>query len=72
MPLALIPIAAATVLYAVQRGNINAQKFEQGGMVPTKTGGEIKGNRHSQGGIKFNYEAEDQELAILTRRVGRE
>lgn len=65
-PLGLIPAAALTALYFVQRGNINAQQFEKGGWVDR--GGPIRGRSHKHGGVKFNYEAEDGELGIVNKR----
>jgi hypothetical protein len=65
LPLAFIPIAAQTALYFVQRANIQAQTFAKGGIAPTKTGGEVVGPSHAQGGVKFNYEAQDKELMII-------
>lgn len=69
LPLALIPIAASTALYFVQKAGIQSQQFEQGGEVPTK-GGRFGGRRHSQGGTDFRfkgreYNAEVDELAII-------
>lgn len=68
--------AAGAILYAVQAaiaianyakniGNINSAKYEQGGIVPTSTGGKIEGPSHAAGGVPFNYEAEGGELAII-------
>jgi hypothetical protein len=47
---------------------LNSQKFQDGGEVPTSTGGDIKGPSHAQGGVKFNYEAEGSELAIINKK----
>lgn len=49
--------------YALNVSAINREKFEQGGWV--KRGGHIRGNKHEHGGVPFNYEAEDGELAIV-------
>jgi hypothetical protein len=59
-------VAGLTIAYALQRSQIQKQKFEQGGM--PKAGGPIRGKSHSQGGVPFNYEAEDGELAIINKR----
>lgn len=67
-PFSLIPVAALTVAYMIQRAQISQQKFEKGGIVPTKTGGPITGRSHAAGGVKFNYEAEGDELAIINKR----
>lgn len=66
LPLALIPIAAQTLLYAVQRANIQNQQFAKGGI--PKSGGQIQGPSHSQGGVKFHpMEAEGRELIIINK-----
>ncbi|HRO97472.1 MAG TPA: hypothetical protein PLY79_10450, partial [Ferruginibacter sp.] len=65
-PFSLIPVAGLTVAYALQRSQIQRQKFEQGGM--PKEGGPIRGKSHAYGGVPFNYEAEDGELAIINKR----
>ena len=67
-PFSLIPVAALTGAYFLQRSQIQAQKFEHGGTIPKKTGGPIRGRSHRDGGVKFNYEAEDGELAIINKR----
>lgn len=62
--------------YALRIGEINREKFQFGGQVkkkqtghaPTEKGGQAKGKSHAQGGIPFNYEAEDQELFIINKR----
>jgi hypothetical protein len=66
LPLALLPIAGATALYLIQRGNVNAQQFKKGG-IPKKNGGPIIGAPHSQGGVKFVMEAEDAEAYIINK-----
>lgn len=66
LPLALIPIAGATALYLIQRGNVNAQQFKKGG-IPKETGGTITGAPHSRGGVKFIMEAEDKEAYIINK-----
>lgn len=70
LPLALIPIAAATVLYGIQKAAINQQKFAKGGQVPTKTGGRITGPSHKKGGVPF--EAEGEELMIINKRSAKD
>jgi hypothetical protein len=55
--------------FALRIGEINREKFEQGGPVPTK-GGEFGGKSHSDGGTPFffqgqGFEAEAKELAII-------
>lgn len=75
LPLALIPIAAETALYAIQRGNIQKQQFAFGGQpgeVPVH-GGAFGGRTHSAGGTDFsfkgkNYNAEVAELAVIRTR----
>lgn len=67
LPLALIPIAAETALYFVQRANIQKQTFARGGWL--SDGGEIHGPSHGHGGVKFTYnEAEGKELAIINKK----
>jgi hypothetical protein len=51
--------------YALRVNEINRAQFEQGGQVPTDTGGKITGPSHAAGGVPFNYEAEGGELAII-------
>lgn len=58
--------------YAIRVNEINSQKFEKGGQVPTRKGGKIKGPSHKQGGVKFNYEAEGEELAIINKKSARD
>lgn len=53
--------------YLVALQNINSQQFEQGGQVPTNTGGPITGPSHAAGGVPFNYEAEGGEMAIINK-----
>lgn len=66
LPLALIPIAAQTVLYFAQRAQIQSQTFAKGGI--PKNGGQIVGPSHSQGGVKFHpMEAEGRELMIINK-----
>lgn len=64
--------ALALGRYALGVSQINAQKFEQGGQVPTR-GGRFGGKRHAQGGTPFRYkgeefEAEVDEVAIVRTR----
>jgi hypothetical protein len=74
-PLALLPIAAETALYFVQRANIQKQQFAYGGKpgdVPLR-GGKFRGQPHSKGGTDFDfkgktYNAEVDELAIVRTR----
>lgn len=75
LPFALIPIAAETALYAIQRANVSKQQFAFGGKageVPTR-GGEFGGRPHSQGGTDFSFKgrsfnAEAKELAVIRTR----
>lgn len=56
--------------YALRVKEINSQQFEKGGIAgtaPTKTGGEIQGPSHKEGGVKFNYEAQGKELMIINK-----
>lgn len=50
--------------FALRIAQINAQQFEYGGQVPAR-GGKITGRSHKEGGVKFNYEAEGGEMAII-------
>lgn len=64
--------ALALGRYALNVSSINAQKFEEGGSVPS-SGGVFGGNTHANGGTPFsygggNYEAERGELAIIRTR----
>lgn len=65
-PFSLIPVAGLTIAYMLQRSAVQRQKFAKGGM--PKHGGDIKGKSHAEGGVPFNYEAEDGELAIINKR----
>lgn len=73
-PFSLIPVAALTAAYFMQRSQIQAQKFEKGGSIrrnrkaPTDTGGPIVGPSHRDGGVPFNYEAEGGELMIVNKK----
>jgi len=66
---------AATTVAGFEKGGV-VEEFANGGEVfPSKTGGFIRGNRHSNGGVKFRVggkvnEAEGGEI-ILTRNVGK-
>lgn len=53
--------------YLIALKNINSQKFEQGGQVPTSTGGDITGPSHAGGGVPFGFEAEGGEMAIINK-----
>jgi hypothetical protein len=74
-PLALLPIAAETALYFVQRANIQKQQFAYGGKpgaVPLR-GGKFGGQPHSKGGTDFDfkgktYNAEIDELSVIRTR----
>lgn len=59
----------AVVRYGMRVSDINSQKFEYGGDVPTR-GGKFKGKPHNDGGTPFSFrgqsfEAEVDELAII-------
>jgi len=71
-PFSLIPVGALTVAYLLQRSQIQKQKFARGGRVPTRTGGDIEGPSHSEGGVPFNYEAEGGELAIINKKSAKD
>ncbi|MCZ2085376.1 MAG: hypothetical protein LC112_14000 [Flavobacteriales bacterium] len=59
--------ALAAGRYALRVSEINSQKFEKGGWL--RSGGEISGPSHSQGGVPFNTaEAEGNELAIVNKK----
>lgn len=64
----------ALARHALRVAEINREKFKFGGEVkkkshaPTERGGQAKGRSHAQGGIPFNYEAEDQELFIINKK----
>ena len=62
-------IKEAVVLgeYLFALSTLNSQSFEQGGMVPTSSGGPINGPSHANGGVPFNYEAQGGELAIINK-----
>jgi hypothetical protein len=67
LPLALLPIAAETALYFVQRAAIQKQTFEKGG-VP-KRGGKIVGPAHKDGGVKLVHdEVEGEELMVINKK----
>lgn len=59
-------IVTGEFLLALQ--SLNSQKFEEGGSVPTSTGGDITGPSHAGGGVPFNFEAEGGEMAIINKR----
>lgn len=65
----LYGVLAALALgrYALRVSEINREKFAKGG-APTEKGGQAKGRSHAQGGIPFNYEAEDKELFIVNKK----
>lgn len=62
----IINMAVVLGTYLMARKNA-MQSFEDGGVVPTSTGGDITGPSHSEGGIPFNYEAQGEELAIINK-----
>jgi hypothetical protein len=65
-----IESALAGVRLSLRLNEINRETFAKGGIVPTKTGGEITGQSHKEGGVPFNhrYEAEGKELAIVNKK----
>jgi len=67
-----IQAALALAAYALNVGRINSATFEKGGQVPTTTGGKITGPSHAQGGVKFQYEAQGDELAIINKKSARD
>lgn len=69
-----IQAAIAVANYALNIKRINSATYEKGGLVaPTKTGGEVKGPAHKDGGVPFEYkEAEGQELMIINKRSARD
>lgn len=77
-PLGLIPAAALTGMYLVQRSNVQKQQFEYGGMlrkkkkyglggnprdVPVK-GGYFGGKSHSQGGTDFQFNGQNYNAEV--------
>jgi hypothetical protein len=52
--------------YSGEKG-LMISKLKHGG-IPVRTGGPIHGPSHRDGGVKFNYEVEGQELAIINKR----
>lgn len=53
--------------YLLAMNALNSQKFEEGGQVPTSTGGDISGPSHAAGGVPFGFEAEGGEMAIINK-----
>lgn len=67
LPLALLPIAAETALYFVQRAAIQKQTFEKGGI--PRRGGKIIGPAHRDGGVKVvHHEVEGEELMVINKK----
>lgn len=67
IPGALLTEAFALGQYLLALKNINSQQFEDGGQVPTTTGGDITGPSHAAGGVPFGFEAEGGEMAIINK-----